>query len=51
MGGGVMWVKWYATVLRQEGFAASVAQVAPIAFVALVLVFSIKLLVRPSSQA
>jgi hypothetical protein len=30
-GGGVMWVKWYATVLRQESFAAAVAQVAPIA--------------------
>jgi hypothetical protein len=30
-GGGVMWVKWYATVLRQFDFAAQVAEVAPIA--------------------
>ena len=28
---GVMWVQWYATVLRQEAFALSVAEVAPIA--------------------
>ena len=30
-GGGVMWVKWYATTLRQESFAEAVAEVAPIA--------------------
>ncbi len=30
-GGGVMWVKWYATILRQEEFALSVAEVAPLA--------------------
>jgi hypothetical protein len=30
-GGGVMWVKWYSTVLRQDAFAAAVAEVAPIA--------------------
>lgn len=29
--GGVMWVRWYATTLRQESFALSVAEVAPIA--------------------
>lgn len=28
---GVMWVRWYATVLRQESFADMVAQIAPIA--------------------
>ncbi|HZO78457.1 MAG TPA: hypothetical protein VFB39_10465 [Solirubrobacteraceae bacterium] len=28
---GVMWVQWYATVLRQDAFALSVAEVAPIA--------------------
>ena len=28
---GVMWVQWYATVLRHETFALSVAEVAPIA--------------------
>ncbi|HTX08795.1 MAG TPA: hypothetical protein VME22_09295 [Solirubrobacteraceae bacterium] len=28
---GVMWVEWYATVLRQESFAADVAAVAPLA--------------------
>lgn len=27
----VMWVSWYATVLRQETFALSVAEIAPIA--------------------
>ena len=31
MAGGVMWVSWYATVFRQETFALSVAEVAPIA--------------------
>jgi hypothetical protein len=30
-GGGVMWVQWYATILRQESFAAEVVAVAPIA--------------------
>ncbi len=30
-GGGVVWVVWYATVLRQEAFALEVAQVAPLA--------------------
>jgi hypothetical protein len=30
-GGGVMWVQWYATILRQESFAAKVVAVAPIA--------------------
>jgi hypothetical protein len=30
-GGGVMWVRWYATVLRQEEFASRVAEVAPLA--------------------
>ena len=29
--GGVVWVPWYATVLRQETFAAEVARVAPLA--------------------
>ena len=28
---GVVWVPWYATVLRQESFAEAVAQVAPLA--------------------
>jgi hypothetical protein len=28
---GVMWVQWYSTVLRQEAFARSVAEVAPVA--------------------
>jgi hypothetical protein len=28
---GVVWIPWYATVLRNESFAASVARVAPIA--------------------
>ena len=27
----LMWVKWYATVLRQDMFAAEVAKVAPLA--------------------
>jgi hypothetical protein len=27
----LVWVKWYATVLRQDSFAAEVARVAPIA--------------------
>jgi hypothetical protein len=27
----LVWVKWYATVLRQESFAAEVAAIAPIA--------------------
>jgi hypothetical protein len=31
MAGGVVWVQWYATVLRQEAFALEVAQVAPLA--------------------
>ncbi len=31
MAGGVIWVQWYATVLRQEAFALEVAQVAPLA--------------------
>jgi hypothetical protein len=31
MAGGVMWVQWYATVFRQETFAVSVAEIAPIA--------------------
>jgi hypothetical protein len=30
-GGGVVWIIWYATVLRQEAFALDVAQVAPLA--------------------
>jgi hypothetical protein len=30
-GGGVVWVIWYATVLRHETFALDVAQVAPLA--------------------
>ena len=30
MAGG-MWVQWYSTVLRQDAFALSVAEVAPIA--------------------
>jgi hypothetical protein len=30
-GGGVVWITWYATVLRQEAFASDVAQVAPLA--------------------
>jgi hypothetical protein len=30
-GGGVVWVIWYATVLRQEAFALEVALVAPLA--------------------
>ncbi len=29
--GGVVWVQWYATVLRQESLAVDVAEVAPIA--------------------
>ena len=29
--GGVMWVRWYATALRQESFALRVAEVAPLA--------------------
>ena len=29
--GGVVWIIWYATVLRQESFAVDVAQVAPLA--------------------
>jgi hypothetical protein len=29
--GGVMWVRWYATVLRQESFVQRVAEVAPLA--------------------
>lgn len=28
---GVMWVQWYATVLRQEGLALSVTEIAPVA--------------------
>ncbi len=28
---GVVWVMWYATILRQESFALEVAQVAPLA--------------------
>jgi hypothetical protein len=28
---GVVWIPWYATVLRQESFAEDVARVAPIA--------------------
>ena len=28
---GVMWVQWYATVLRQEAFAAEVCRAAPLA--------------------
>jgi hypothetical protein len=28
---GVVWIPWYATVLRQETFAAEVAAVAPLA--------------------
>jgi hypothetical protein len=28
---GVVWIPWYATVLRQDSFAAEVARVAPIA--------------------
>jgi hypothetical protein len=28
---GVVWIPWYATVLRQEAFAAEVAAVAPLA--------------------
>ena len=28
---GVMWVEWYATVLRQEMFAGEVTRVAPLA--------------------
>jgi hypothetical protein len=30
-GGGVMWVKWYATILRQEELAQKIAAVAPMA--------------------
>jgi hypothetical protein len=29
--GGVVWIPWYATVLRQEQFAADVAAIAPVA--------------------
>jgi hypothetical protein len=29
--GGVVWVQWYASVLRQEAFAEAVAQIAPLA--------------------
>jgi hypothetical protein len=28
---GVVWIPWYATVLRQETFAEDVAQIAPLA--------------------
>jgi len=28
---GVVWIPWYATVLRQDRFAAAVAEVAPLA--------------------
>ena len=28
---GVVWVPWYATVLRQESFAEAVAEIAPLA--------------------
>jgi len=28
---GVVWIPWYATVLRQDRFAAAVSQVAPLA--------------------
>jgi hypothetical protein len=31
MAGDVMWVKWYATLLRHDAFALEVAQVAPLA--------------------
>jgi hypothetical protein len=31
MAGGVMWVQWYATIFRQETFAVSVTEIAPIA--------------------
>jgi hypothetical protein len=31
MAGGVMHVEWYATVLRQDAFAAEVARAAPLA--------------------
>jgi hypothetical protein len=30
-GPGVVWIPWYATVLRQETFAEKVAEVAPLA--------------------
>ena len=30
-GGGVVWIIWYATVLRHEAFALDVAEVAPLA--------------------
>jgi hypothetical protein len=30
MAGGVVWVQWYATGLRQEAFALEVAQAAPL---------------------
>ena len=29
--GGVVWIAWYATVLRQESFAVEVARAAPLA--------------------
>jgi hypothetical protein len=29
--GGVVWIPWYATLFRQETFAAQVARVAPLA--------------------
>ena len=29
--GGVVWIPWYATVLRQEAFAERVAEIAPLA--------------------
>ncbi len=28
---GLVWVSWYATVLRQEAFSAEVARIAPVA--------------------
>jgi len=28
---GVVWIPWYATVLRQERFATAIAQIAPLA--------------------
>lgn len=30
-GGGVVWIIWYATVLRQEALASDIARIAPLA--------------------